>query len=647
MHYYDIAPTKIIRSSSTYYTYCSSQPLVKGQLVRIPVGNRQVSGVVLAAVKQPTFATKAIDAQLEATPLPPALLQTALWMSDYYATHLATVLTSILPAGLGKKRRQRQPITTSNSRPHQPLQPTPQQQAVIQAVIQSSHTTQLLHGVTGSGKTLVYIEAAKHCFAAGTSAIILVPEIALTSQLVDEFKQVFPDDVVVIHSLQTEAERHVVWQQCLQATTPKIVIGPRSALFAPLAKLGIIIIDEFHEPTYKQEQSPRYHALRVATMLARYHGATTLLGSATPSVSDYYLARHNKAPIHQLPKPAITNAVTPSIQLVNMKQKSNFTQHRFLSNQLLASIEASLTAGSQTLLFHNRRGTAALTICDACGWTATDPANDLPLTLHADHHQLISHISGYRLPVPTSCPVCGGVDILHKGLGTKLLETEIRKCFPNKKIVRFDGDTDTRQAGVHARYSELYQGHIDIIIGTQVVAKGLDLPHLRTVGVVQADIGLALPDYTADERTFQLLSQVIGRVGRTTTNSSVIIQSYQPDHPAIKAGLKQDFASFYQQAIMNRQSHDLPPFSYLLKLTCAYKTEAAAIKNSRQLRQLLQKAHPDCRFLGPAPAFYEKQAGNYRWQIIAKSPVRAHLQAIIKDLPPQHWHYELDPLSLL
>lgn len=646
MHYYEIAPTKIVRQTSDRYTYASNLRLNQGQIVVIPVGSRQLLGVVIAKVSKPSFATKEIISTGADWQLPEPLVQTALWISQYYASHLATVLSGILPAGLTKNRRTQTKTVLKNIREHQPIKPTPEQQKVIRAILESSSPTQLLHGVTGSGKTLVYIEVAKQHFSKGKSSIILVPEIALTTQLVDEFRNVFNDDVLVMHSMQTEAQRHKVWLECLNTSSPKIVIGPRSALFAPLKHIGLIAIDEFHEPTYKQEQTPRYHATRVATMLASFHQATALLGSATPDISDYYLAQHTKAPIHQLPNRAVEAAQAPKITVVDMKKKDNFLQQRYLSNQLLASIEASLEAGKQSLIFHNRRGTAAITICDNCGWTATDPDSDLPLTLHADKHQLISHISGLTMPVPTSCPQCKSVDILHKGIGTKLLETTLSKLFPNKKVVRFDGDS-TSGNQLQDLYQQLYSGEIDIIIGTQVVAKGLDLPKLRTVGIIQADTGLSLPDYSADERTFQLLSQVIGRVGRTKNQSEVIVQSYQPEHLAIKAGLAQDFDSFYQQTVKQRLAHKFPPHSYLLKLTCIYKTETATITNSKKLIAQLKKAYPDVTFMGPAPSFYEKQRGSYRWQIIAKSPKRAQLKAVASMLPAKHWQYELDPVSLL
>ncbi len=324
-----------------------------------------------------------------------------------------------------------------------------------------------------------------------TSAIILVPEIALTSQLVDEFRHEFKN-VLVVHSKQTEAERHHIWTEALDAATPTIVIGPRSALFAPLAPIGLIAIDECHEPSYKQEQSPRYSALLPAVCLV--HTTKQNLCSVVPHQTSATITRPTcrTRPIFTLPRPARNNAQKPDVELVDMTKRGAFTKHRFISDNLITQITSTLTEGTQTLIFHNRRGTASTTLCENCGWQAGCPRCFVPLTLHADSHTLMCHICSMSSRVPTSCPECGFADVIHKGIGTKLIESELKKLFPKARIARFDGDTDTNET-LEKRYSDVYNGDIDIIVGTQVVAKGLDLPHLRTVGVVQADAGLSLP----------------------------------------------------------------------------------------------------------------------------------------------------------
>lgn len=649
MHYYEVAPTKIVRSNAQIFTYHSEDTLPIGAIVTIPIGKTSCLGVVMRKTHTPAFTTRAIAARVIETPLPSPLLATAEWMSNYYTTHLAIVLSSILPRGINKKRRIR-----SQAVPQPPIRTplqhtvTPDQSVAIQAISTNTGTTSLLFGVTGSGKTLVYKELAKRALASGKSTILLVPEIALTSQLVDEFLQDFPQQVLLTHSRQTEAERHLVWQQALEADKPLIVIGPRSALFLPLRQVGLIVIDEMHEPSYKQEQAPRYSALRTATILAGHHVAKTVLGSATPPVAEYYTAEHVGALIATLPKRAHAAATTPDIQLVDMAKRAHFSQHRFLSDILLTSIHQTLEQKRQVLIFHNRRGSAAVTLCEHCGWTASDPETGVPLTLHADQHRLMSHLTGFTSPVPTVCPVCHHPDIIHKGIGTKLIETELAKLFPNKKIVRFDGDSG-QEHSVETRYKELYDGAIDIIIGTQVIAKGIDLPHLETVGIVQADAGLALPDFTASERVFQLISQAVGRVGRSDRKATIVVQSYQPAHPAVRYGISQQYEAFYSEEITNRQRYHFPPFNYLLKCICIYKTESAALRQAKAVAMDIKKSlGPEEAVLGPTPAFYEKQAGSYRWQIVVRSPSRSRLIELARHIPPgSHWQYELDPTTLL
>lgn len=641
MYYYEVAPNQIVRSTSGVFTYASNVKLAVGQIMHVEVGKKQLLGIVIREVSKPAYETKPISGLVETTPLPKPLVDLALWLSDYYATHLALVLQTILPRGITKKRRERQQKSKKAIRNRTQIVLNDDQLAALATINQNMLGSTLLHGVTGSGKTAIYIELAKKSLAQGSSVIVLVPEISLTSQLVEEFSHHF-SDVILTHSRQTEAERHQAWLDALHSSTPRIVIGPRSALFMPLRNIGLVVIDEAHEPSFKQEQSPRYNALRAASILGSAHSAKVLLGSATPAVTDYYLAKESGRPIIELPTPAKT-ITKPDVSLVDMTQRSNFKQHRFLSDKLITAINA----GGQSLIFHNRRGSASTTLCENCGWHAACPRCFIPFTLHEDSHELRCHVCGNHEHVPTSCPSCGHTDIIHKGIGTKRIEAELRKIFPDKTIVRFDGDNDKNDS-VEERYRELYSGDIDIIIGTQVVAKGLDLPKLRTVGVVQADTGLSLPDYSARERTFQLLAQVIGRVGRNHHKTQVVIQSYQPTHPAVVYGLSQDYAGFYEYELAQRRHAHFPPYSFLLKLTCVYKTEAAAVKNSRSLQTILrEQLSNDVEILGPTPAFYERQRDTYRWQLVLKSPKRALLVEALGHVPATHWQFELDPISLL
>jgi primosomal protein N' (replication factor Y) len=646
MHYYAIAPTKIVRSGSAYFTYASPTVLTPGLLVTIEVGKSQLIGLVLREVDQPTYDTKLITEIIEQRPLPRPLVELALWMSDYYATPLATVLQTVLPRGLQKKRRARIQTARETFRDRTTIVFTDDQIQAINTLDAMPDGSALLHGVTGSGKTRIYIELAQRTLDRGQSVIILVPEIALTSQVVDEFSHHF-NDIILTHSRQTEAERHLAWKDALASQTPRVIIGPRSALFMPLHSVGLIVIDEAHEPSFKQEQAPRYSALRAASILATHHHAKVIMGTATPAIADYFIAQQNKRPVVTLRSRAQTGAVKPTVKVIDMTKRTDFKHHRFLSDTLITQITTDLEQGKQSLVFHNRRGSATTTLCDNCGWSATCPHCFTPLTLHADKHHLRCHICGLTDRVPTHCPECGGTDIIHKGIGTKLIESELSKLFPHASIARFDGDAETGES-VEERYKELYEGTINIIVGTQVIAKGLDLPHLRTVGVIQADAGLSLPDFSSSERTFQLLAQVIGRVGRSHHPTNVIIQSYQPTHPSIVDGIAQDYDHFYEHALAERRRAQFPPFVFLLKLTCIYKTETAAIKNSQQLARLLRtQLPPEVTILGPTPSFYERQRDTYRWQLTLKSAKRQHLVDALALVPATHWQTELDPTSLL
>jgi primosomal protein N' (replication factor Y) len=647
MFYYEVAPTKVVRATSTVFTYHSTRELPVGKIVNIPVGTKQLLGIVMRNVPKPTYETRPIDESTsqDLPTVPRPLVTTAHWMSEYYATHLALVLQTILPRGLTKNRRalRKKPPLPVRERTHFLLNPN--QLLAVEQIDAMSSGTALLHGITGSGKTAVYIELVQRSINKGQSAIVLVPEIALTSQLVAEFTQHFPN-ILLTHSKQTEAERHIAWAQAAVSSVPLVVIGPRSALFLPLARVGVIIIDEAHEPSFKQDQSPRYSALRVASILAKEHTAKVVQGSATPLVSEYYFLESAHQPIITMNTKARHDVTDPSVTIVDMTKKGDFTRHRLFSNTLIAAITNSIEAGNQVLIFHNRRGSASTTLCESCGWSSLCPRCFVPFTLHADRHQLECHICGIHERVPTSCPVCGSTDIIHKGIGTKLIESELRKLFPKTTIARFDGDSANEDT-VEKRYQELYDGDISIIVGTQVIAKGLDLPKLRVVGVVQADAGLALPDFIASERTFQLLAQVVGRVGRSKHSTDVIVQSYQPAAPAVHLGVAQDYSTFYEETLKERRHGMFPPFTYLLKLTCIYKTEAAAIRNAKLLASTLKKKHPDVIIFGPTPSFYERQHDTYRWQIIIKSSKRARLLEILEDVPPTHWQTDIDPMSLL
>ena len=645
MKYYLIAPAKTFHSSDNLLTYSSETPLKIGQIVEIPLGRQSTIGIVVKNTTQPDFDTKSITKIIYEQPLPKKLVDALFWLSSYYRCPLSTVIQAALPRGITKNRRGKLPEAPNITPIDNPLNSA--QRAAIRAIEENPANTILLHGITGSGKTNIYIELCARTLTKKQSVILLVPEIALTSQLVRNFQQHFKN-ITLLHSNLTESLRHQLWKKILTDNQPQVIIGPRSALFAPVQDLGLIIIDEAHEPAYHQEQNPKYSASLLAGKLAK-----TVLGTATPLISDYYLCKSHNA-IVEINQLAIESDKHTSISVIDLKDRSDFTKSRILSNQLIESIKSSLANHTQSMLFHNRRGTAPMTICDKCGWQALCPNCFLPLVLHADAFQMRCHTCARNFPVPTACPECKNASIHHKGFGTKLIEDELHRLFPSAKIARFDMDTDD-DLKLTKIYDEVYRGDYDIIVGTQMIAKGFDFPRLTTLGIVQADAGLSLPDFSSEERTFQLITQVIGRAKRGHQNSNIFIQSFQPDHPIISLASQSDYASFYNYLVQKRQQSKLPPYSFLLKLSVTYKTETATVKNIRTLyKKVIQTAKQlqipeNCIVVSPPmPAFHERTSTGYTWQLVIKAKSRQNLLDIFDHLPKNNYlHYDFDPISLL
>jgi len=644
VNYYLICPVGVIAGTQDELTYSSQAELLPGEIVKIPFGTRSKIGVVTTETTVPGFKTKAIQESLSIY-LPEHLLEVAKWMSAYYATRLPFVFQTLLPSGITKKRRALKPrddSTVDRKLSSQTL--TADQKKTITAIETSTQITHLIHGITGSGKTRVYQELARDVLRQQNSVIVLVPEIALTPQLASEFLQLHKN-VLIMHSNLTESERHQNWLMLLGSKEPWVVVGPRSTLFAPLTNIGLIVIDEAHEPSYQQDSQPKYNALRVARKLADSTKLSTkvLLGSATPLVSDYYIAQATNSPIHPLSLPTKTRHT--SIEIVDIKDRQAFGTHSLFSRKLLEAMNTAVAQNEQILLFHNRRGTARMSLCSNCGWSAECPACHIPLRLHQDTSRLQCHTCGYTSPLPKVCPDCGGVDIDFKGFGSKRIESEARKLYPNLEIARFDSDTEATQQLQH-RYQDLYDNKINIIIGTQGIAKGLDLPHLSTVGIIQADSELFIPDYSSSERAFQLTTQVIGRAGRMGQDSSVVIQTLNPDHPAITSAAKQDYSMFYNGEIEERLAERMPPHVFLLQITGGYASSTAAKSAAIKLSETIKKLYPGIFVRGPAPAFHEHRGTQYYQQLIVSSNDRSKLVAIARSLPSR-WHFTLDPINLL
>lgn len=633
--YFEVLPAKVFKKSPLLedgiLTYTFDQNLPVGTIVEIPLGKTTTIGIIYRKINHfaADFKVKSIIRPLYDTPLPPHLLKSIIWLSEYYLTPLPQVVNLFLPSTLSNRHRLAQPATTAIT-PHTSITLNSAQEKAVASLIEARPNTKLLHGITGSGKTNIYLSFALEAFKNGRSTILLVPEIALTSQLVAVFQQTFSKDIVLIHSKQTAKIRRDNFEQLLLSTTPKIIIGPRSALFAPVKNLGLIIIDEAHEPTYFQDQAPKYSALRLASFIAKTLDIFCIQGTATPKIEDYYLAKSHQSLV-TLTEKAKSTAIQPEVKIIDFKDRSLFTENRYFSSPLLDQIRTNLNHQYQTLIYHNRRGSAPLTICENCGWQALCKNCFLPLTLHSDSYQLICHTCGYQTKIPTSCPECHHPEIIHKGFGTKLLESELRRLFKTAKIARFDGDNDKKNS-LDALYEQVKSGDIDIIIGTQTIAKGLDLPKLATIGIVQADSGLSLPDFSTEERTFSLINQVLGRIGRGHLSiANAYIQTFHPDDPVINYAIQSNYAAFYDYLIQRRKTGHFPPFTYLAKLSVVYKTERAALAKIKSVHQAL-RSKPNIYLSAPTPAFHEHTSSGFCWQIVVKSGNRQSLLAAIRSL---------------
>jgi len=642
MYYYEVFVAEQRYQKQEPLTYSWQEKLLPGTIVRVPYGNRVIGGFVHRVVPKPSFKTKPIEIVVASTPLPLEVRQLHTWMLDYYpggggATTQLFIPSTIKPRELKKLP----PALDSTSLP--PL--TDEQKRIIEEITKSRRTSFLLHGETGSGKTRVYAERAKQAIKHGKSAIILTPEISLVPQLVAVFGAALGVSIIEFHSGLTSATRLKNWLQILNAKEPLVVIGTRSALFVPLNSVGFIAVDEMHEPAYKQESAPRYYALRAAAKRAQLQSAEIIYGSATPPITEYFLATETGVPILRLTKTA-KSAEKPRGIIVDMKDTSAFTRHRQLSNLLLSEIESRLKSNEQSLIFLNRRGTARQIVCQSCGWQALCPKCDLPLTLHADTHELRCHTCGYHSPPPYSCPNCQSGDIVYRSPGTKAIVEDLNKLFPEARIQRFDTDNTAGETLTH-HFAAIHSGEIDILVGTQMLGKGLDLPRLSLVGIVNADTALHMPDFSSAERGYQLLHQAIGRVGRGHTSGHVVIQTFQPDDTLLGAAISHDWPTLYEHELAERKRFMFPPFCYLLKISVSRRSNTSAESFISKLATSIRAQKRKVEVEDPSPAFHERSHGNHNWQLIVKARDRRELTRLVQALPPGDYTYDLDPINLL
>lgn len=674
--------------------------LAAGHLVVVPLRERRVVGLVVRCSDEaPAFATRPVEALVRPDcVVQPLRIDLARWIAERYRAPFWDALRPMLPPRLGRelasgrleRRRTRaapaEPPTGALALPRPVPDPShltdAQRRAlapIAQAVRDRRPRVFLLHGVTGSGKTHVYLEAAAEAIAAGQQAIVLVAEIALTPAAVGRFEARFPGRVAVLHSRLRASEHRRAWER-IAAGEADLIVGARSALFAPAPRPGLIVLDEAHEWTYKQEQSPRYDARAVAVRLGELASAPVVLSSATPDVESYYRAQRGEFVLLELPEryrvgttgsdaprprddrepvrliaesssAGDTDRPTlPAVTIIDLRAELRAGHTSIFSRALVEAVERALAGGEQAILFLNRRGSATCVVCRDCGHVLRCRRCDLPLVYHAAGQALVCHTCNRRLPGADRCPGCGGRRIRYLGLGTQRVEQELQARFPSARVLRWDRDVANDVRAYDRLWRTFAEGEADLLVGTQMIAKALDFPRVTVVGVLLADTGLYLPDFRAAERTFQLLSQVAGRAGRGERPGRAIIQTYSPQHYAVQAAASHDFAGFFAREIAFRREHGYPPFRRLARLVYSASAEGRGWREAesvaRRLRgEIAARGIADLDVLGPAPAFHRRVRGRYRWQIVLAGD---RFERVLDAVPLQPgWTVDVDVASLL
>ena len=529
----------------------------------------------------------------------------------------------------------RDPLRGVKVEPTKPLEPTPDQAAALKTIREMSDRadapgTLLLHGITCSGKTEVYLQAIGHILERGRDAIVLVPEISLTPQTVSRFRGRFGDKVSVLHSGLTDGERYDEWMKVYNGDV-RIAVGARSALFAPFRNLGLIIVDEEHENSYKQSEAPRYNARDVAVMRGKLEKALVILGSATPSLESWHNAESGKYALASMRTRSNPEIHLPAVRIVNMQMEKNEEDKTpFFSKLLVQAVRKRLADGDQTILFLNKRGFARQMICEVCGFVAACPDCGVPYTYHRKTATLSCHLCGAALPAPENCPDCASPKIRYQGAGTERIEFQARALFPEAHIARMDSDTMTNPAQYEQVLSDFRRKKTDILIGTQMIAKGLDFPNVTLVGILNADMGLFLPDFRAQERTFQLLAQVAGRAGRGFSGGEVLIQTFNPFNPAIEHAANHDFIAFAQEEMEVRRELEYPPFTRLSVLHFEGQDAAEVQAAAEDLTRRLSGEAPEVEISPPSPAPVERIKGKYRFMSVARGKNQARFRSVLR-----------------
>lgn len=605
-----------------------------GSRVQVPFGKRQMVGYVVGFKEKAEFkAIKSIKSILGTEPiLDKQMLELTRKVADYYCASWGEVIDAAHPANVRKRKRalpEKSKLVVKEahhaSNWKEKLKLTVKQQEALDSIEKSikakKHQVFLLHGITASGKTEIYLQAIHEVLDQGRSAIVLVPEISLTPQTVDRFKARFGERIAVMHSRLLSHERAYQWKR-IKENQAQIVIGARSAIFAPVSNLGLIVIDEEHETTYKQsEPAPRYHAREVAVIRAEMSDAAVILGSATPSLESFYLAKQGKIKLLSLPE-RVTKRDLPEVSIIDMKEEGASRKKRvnILSRVLEFKIRDVLNRKEQTILFLNRRGFATYINCLSCGYVAKCKRCNVSLTYHYSRKTLICHYCNFSVTPPKLCPQCNSDYLRFFGIGTEKVESELYRLFPQARIARMDTDVTTERDAHDKILTAFRQHKIDILVGTQMIAKGLDFPKVSLVGVISADTALNLPDFRSGERTFNLLTQVGGRAGRGETEGKVVIQTYVPEHYAIDASINHDYHQFYRHEIKSREELELPPFTHLINVILRGRDEEKVRNTALELSLDFKKKKvaEDIQILGPAPAAISRIRGSFYWNILLK-----------------------------
>jgi primosomal protein N' (replication factor Y) len=634
-----------------------------GKRVFVPFRNKDIVGyIVNFKDKADTKGIKEIKSIIDEEPIiSKHLLELTKWISETYLCSWGQALAATVPGVLKKgkvsvKSRAKKAEEYEKPERSTPLSLTGEQREVLKSVLhkieKEDYKTFLLHGITSSGKTEVYLQAIERVLNKGKTSIVLVPEIALTPQTVERFISRFGDKVAVMHSALAGSMRYREWKRIKEGLA-KIVVGARSAIFSPVKNLGLIIVDEEHETSYKQEDVPRYHARDVALMRAKLSNSPVILGSATPSLESFYLAGKKKLELVRLTR-RIDERALPRVKIVDMRMElATRKKIVMFSKILIDSIQRALDKGEQAMIFLNRRGFSTYINCKKCGLVLKCKRCDSVLVYHYETRSLVCHYCNFRIPPPDICPKCRSSYIKYFGIGTEKVESEIARMFPAARIARMDRDA-TSKRGSHERILGEFKKHnIDILVGTQMIAKGLDFPRVTLVGVVNSDVTLNLPDFRASERTFNLLTQVAGRAGRGEAGGEVIVQTYAPGHYAILSASKHDYGKFYAEEIKTRKGLSFPPFTHIIRLTVRSRNEKRAIDASRNLADVLKEKLKNIEIIGPAPSPISRVRGFFRWNILLKAKNRSIMcrdvrAALTRYRPPAGvlLALDVDPISV-